>query len=86
MDHSFIFETAHDMNNRVGFANRVQELIAHTFALRRSAYESGNINEFNACRDQHFRLDDPGQRCQPFVGDGDNAYVGFAGGKCVVGD
>src|SRR4029453_10078970 len=80
------FEATDHVNDRVRFANGVQELIAHAFALRRAAHQSGDIYEFDAGRNDHFSLDDFGERSEPLIRYCPHADVWLAGRKRIVGD
>ena len=82
----FVFKAAHYLNHRVGFADRVQELIAQAFALRRTANQAGDVHELYAGGHYFFRLDELCQRRQTFIRNGDDSDIWFTGRKSVIGD
>ena len=86
MNDGLVFKAAHDLDHRVGFADGVEELIAHAFALRRTAHQPGDVDKLHAGRNYYFRLDQLRQRREAFIGNRHHADVGLAGREGIVGD
>ena len=84
VDNVFIFETAHDMRNRISLANVGEELVAETFALGRTCDQPRDVDEFHDRRHHLFRLDDDRQRSQAWVRHFDDADIGLDGAERVV--
>ena len=75
MRHVFVVETAHDVHDRVHFADMRQKFIAQPFAPRRALYEARDVHEFDDGGRDLFAVIKSGQFCQPFVGHGYDAHV-----------
>ena len=84
MDDTFVLETAHDLNHRVCFADGVQELIAHPFALRRTTHQARDVYKLNAGRNDYVSLDQLGERLEPFIRNRHHAHVRLAGRKGII--
>ena len=80
-----VLEAAHDMGDRVAFADVGEELVAQPLALRGAAHQAGDVDEVEAGRDDLLRAGDRGQRRQPGVGHGDDADVRLDGAERIVG-
>ena len=78
-------EAAHDMGDRVAFADRGEELVAESFALGSPAHEAGDIDEGEAGRNDLLRAGDRGERLQPRVGYGDIADVRLDRAEGIIG-
>ena len=85
MDDIFVFETAHDLNHGVGFADVGEKLIAQAFAFRRAAHESGDIDKFDRRGNDLLRLVHFFQNGKPFVRHGDDADIRLDRGKRIIG-
>ena len=55
-----IFKTAHDIDDRIGFANVREELITQTFPFGSAGHQSRDIDEFHRRCQYAFRFDDLG--------------------------
>ena len=55
-----VFETAHDIDDCIGFANVREELITQTFPLGSACHQSRDIDEFHRRCQYAFRFDDLG--------------------------
>ena len=86
MNDAFVFETTHDLNHRVRFANGVQELIAHPFALRRTTHQARDVDKLDAGRNDYLSLHQFGERREPFIRNRYHAHVRLAGRKGIVRD
>ena len=84
VDDIFVFKTAHDLNDGIGFADIGEKLISQTFAFRRAAHESGDVNKLDRrgndalCFVQFF------QNGEPFVRHGDDTDIRFDGRKRII--
>ena len=79
-----VLEAAHDMGDRVAFADIGEELVAEPLALRRAAHQAGDVDEGEAGRDDLLRAGDRGERVQPRVGHGDVADVRLDGAERII--
>ncbi len=80
-----VLETAHDMRDRVAFADVGEKLVAEPLALRSAAHQPGDVDEGEARRNDLLRARDARQRLQPRVGHRDVADVRLDGAEGVVG-
>ena len=85
VDDVFVVERAHDLADRIGLADGGQELVAEPLALRRPAYEAGDVHEGHRCRHHRCAVVERGQPLQPRVGHGHHAHVGLDGRERVIG-
>ena len=60
-------ETAHDLDDRVDFADVAQELIAESLSFARSLHQSRNIDEFDRCRNDFLRFRERRQLLEALV-------------------
>ncbi len=81
----FVFEAAHDMDDRVDFADMGKEFIAQSFAVRCALDKSRNVDKFDDGRCNFFAVVKSGELVQPFIGNGDDADVGFDGAERIIG-
>ena len=58
VNHVLVLEAAHDVRDRVGFADVGEELVAEAFALRRAGDQSGDVDEFDHRRQDALGLHD----------------------------
>ena len=79
-----VFETTHDVCDRIGFADVTEKLVAQALALRRPGDKPGDIDEFHRRRDDFLRLHDIGQLLQARIRYLDHADVGIDGAKRIV--
>src|SRR3546814_2797386 len=70
-----VLETAQDVDDRVDLADIAEELVAQSFALRRAAHQSRDIDEGELGRDDLLAARDRGELVEPVVGDRDIADV-----------
>src|SRR5512143_766362 len=70
-----ILEAAHDVHNRIDFADGGEELVAEPLALRGTAHQSGDVDERNAGRDDLLRLPEYSQLVEARIGYGDFADI-----------
>ena len=61
--------TAHHVTDRVGLADRGQELVAQALSLRRPRHQPGDVMELDRLVDELARAHGRGHLLQPFVGD-----------------
>ena len=80
-----VLETAHDMGDRVAFADGGEKLVAEPLALRGAAHQAGDVDEGQARRDDLLRVGDARQNLQPRIGHRDVADVRLDGAEGVVG-
>ncbi len=66
VDHVVVLEAAHHVDDGVGFADVREELVAQSLALGRARHQTGDVDEFHGRMQHAFRLDDGGQRIEPF--------------------
>ena len=84
MGYGIVDETAHHMNDRLGFAYVCEELIAEPFALGCAAHESGDINEGHGGGSDALRREEFRQCLEPVIRHRHHALVGFYGAKGIV--
>src|SRR3546814_18977614 len=70
-----VLETAQDVDDRVDLADIAEELVAQSFALRRAAHQSRDIDEGELGRDDLLAARDRGELVEPVVGARDIADV-----------
>src|SRR5205085_8716944 len=63
-----VFEAAHDMGDRVDFAEMTEKLVAEPLAFRGAAHQPGDIDEFELGRDDLRRFREPGAHRQTLNG------------------
>ena len=80
-----VVEAAQHVYDGVGFAYVSEELVAQTFALAGTLYESGNVHNLAGCGHNASRMYNLGELCEAFVGHGYHADVRFDGAKRKVG-
>ena len=80
-----IVEAAHYMNDGVGAADVLQELVAQARALTGALYQAGNVHELNDGGRLFVRLVHLCQLVQPRVRHGHHAHVGLNGAEGIVG-
>ena len=79
-----VFEAAHHVDDRIGFADVRQKLVAQAFALGRAGDQAGDIDELDHGRHDALRLDDVRQRLQARIGHFDDADVRFDGAERII--
>ncbi len=75
VDDVVVFEAAHHVADRFGFADVSQELVTQTFTFGGAFYQARDINEFHRGRQDTLRFDDFGQLIQTRIGHRDNTRV-----------
>ncbi len=70
-----VLEAAHDVSDRVDFADVREELVAEPLALRRARDEAGDVDELDRRRNDFLRLHDVGERLQARIGHRHDADV-----------
>src|SRR5579872_2930570 len=85
VDDVIVVEDPNDLADRIGLANRGEELIAQAFALRGTANDAGDVDEGDRGRHHPFGVEDLGQDVQSRVGYGNDPNVGFNRREGVVG-
>ena len=80
-----VLEAAHDMGDRVAFADIGEELVAEALAFRRAAHEARDIDEGQAGRDDLLRAGDPRQHREPRVRHRNVAHIGLDGAERIIG-
>ena len=84
MDHVFILEAAHHVDNGVALADVCQELVAQAFALGGTLDKAGDVNEFDDRRGNFLRVVQIAQLLQALVRHRHNTHVGVDGAEGVV--
>ena len=84
MDDVVIGEGADDLADGVGFADVGEEFVAQPFILGGAFHNSCDVNEANGGGFDHFRPENFGKFVQPWIGQFDEANVGFDGGEGIV--
>ncbi len=82
--HVIVFETAHDVGDRVRFANIREEFVPESLAFRGPRDQSGNVDEFHGRGYELFRPDDARKHPEPRVRDRDDANVWIDRAERVV--
>ena len=80
----WVFETAHDLDDRVDFANVGQKFVAQSFALRRSFHQPGDIHELDGRWDNDGSFGDPGQHFQAGIRHRHNPDIRINGAKRII--
>src|SRR3546814_6060831 len=80
-----VLETAQDVDDRVDLADIAEELVAQSFALRRAAHQSRDIDEGELGRDDLLAARDRGELVEPVVGARDIADVRLDRAKGEIG-
>ncbi|KGD42250.1 hypothetical protein DO70_6530 [Burkholderia pseudomallei] len=75
VDDVLVLEAAHDVRDRIGFADVREELVAEALALARAGDEARDVDEFDDGRHDALGLDDFGERLQACVRHLDDADV-----------
>ena len=84
VDHVDVFKAADDLDDRVGFADVGEELVAKAFSFRGSFDESRDIDETNRGIDDFFTMGLVGEGAEPRVVNVDDAEVGIDRAEGVV--
>ena len=79
-----VLEAAHDVDDRVGFADVRQELVAQALALAGPGHQPGNIDKLDNGWHDALGLDDVRQRGQPRVRQFHDADVRLDGAERIV--
>src|SRR6202040_1190259 len=79
-----ILEAAHDMGDRIAFADISQKLIAEPFALRGAAHEARYIDKRKPGWNDFLGACDFRQSFEPRVWHRDIAGIGFDGAKGII--
>ena len=79
-----VLEAAHDMGDRVAFADVGEKLVAEPLALRGAAHEAGDVDEGQPRRDDLLRAGDPGEDFEPRIGHRDVADIGLDRAERIV--
>ncbi len=79
-----ILETANDVNDGVGFADVLEELVAEALSLGGALDQPCYVNELNHGGHRALRLNNFREGIQPWVGDLDHADVRLDGAERVV--
>ena len=79
-----ILETAHDLHDRVHFADVAEELVAESFAGARAFHEPRDIDELNRGRNDFLRMGKLGQHLEPRIGHGHDAEVRVDRAKGII--
>jgi hypothetical protein len=85
VDDVLVLETAHDVDDQLGLADVMKELIAEALAPARAFCQSGDVDEFDRSVNDLFGSGDFGQRFEPRVGHIDDADVRARGAERIVG-
>ena len=75
MRHVAVLEAAHDMGDRVAFADVGEELIAQPLAFRGAAHEAGDVDEGQARRDDLLGARDAREHVEARIGHRDLADI-----------
>jgi hypothetical protein len=84
MRHVVIFETAHDVCDRIGFADVREELVAEPLALRRARHQPRDVDELHGCRNHLRRFHDAGQYVESRIRHRHDADVRVDGAEGIV--
>ncbi len=84
MHYIVVNEAAHHVNNAVGFANVGEKLVTQTLAFRCAGDETGDIDELHHRRNGFLRLRQIDQCFYAWIGDFDDADIGFDGTERIV--
>jgi hypothetical protein len=84
VDHVFVVEAAHHVDDGVGLADVGQELVAQAFTLGGAGDQTGDVHELDDGRLDLLRIDDLGQGVEARIGHFDDADVGLDGAEGVV--
>jgi len=79
-----VFEGAHDLADRVGFANVGEELVAQAFAFRSALDDACDVDEGDGGRHDLLRVHELGKHRQTVVRQRHDAGVRFDGGERIV--
>ena len=79
-----VFKAAHDLDERIHFADVAEELVAQALALRRAFDQAGDIHELDGRRDLRADLGDLAELRQARVRHTDDAQVGFDGAEGII--
>ena len=82
--HVRVLEAPHDVDDRVHLADMRKKFIAQALAAARALHEPRDIDEFDDGGGDFFAVVQGGELVEPFVGNGDYAYVGFYGAEGVI--
>ena len=72
------------MNDGIHFTDVCQKFIAQSFAFACAFYQSGNINNFNLCRNNPVGFHQFRQFIQPFIRNIYQTYIGFNSTKTII--
>ena len=79
-----VLEAAHDVSNRLDFADVGEELVAETFSLGRALDQACDVDELHDRRHRLLRLHLRGQRIEPRIRDRHDARRGLDRAERVV--
>ncbi len=84
VDDVIVFEGAHDLADRVGFANVGEELVAQAFAFRSALDDACDVDEGDGGRHDLLGVHELGEHRQTVVRQRHDAGVRFDGGERIV--
>ena len=84
VDNVRVLEAAHDLDERVHFADVAEELVAQALAVGRAFHQAGDVHELKGRRDERADLDDLAELRQARVRHADDAEVGFDGAEGII--
>jgi len=79
-----VFEAAHDVSDRVGFADVSEKLVAKAFAFRSARDEAGDVSKLDRRWYNLLRLNDVGELGESRIGDRHDARVWLDGAEREV--
>ena len=79
-----IFKSAHYVHDGVALADIVEEFIAQSFALRRTSYQSRDVNKRDSRRDDLLRMIHIRQNLQALIRNGDDAGIWLDSCKRII--
>ena len=79
-----LFEAAHDLHDRVHFADVAEELVAESLARAGAFHEARDVDKLNRGRDNFLRVRKLGEHLEARIGHGDDAEVRIDRAKGIV--
>ena len=84
VDDVVILEAAHHVDDRVGFANVREKLVAQALALTGTRHQPGDVDELDRGMLHALRVDDLGELLKTGIGNLDHAHIGLDRAERIV--